>query len=830
MHHYDYRAETNVGRVCLELSLKPFGYDKSVAGCEAVARELFTKWQPLLRYASGCAILLWTSDGSEILDYTGDLDDEFEWCRYIGIGNWDRTKEKNPAKDKEDYCLHRFPIHYMENPPEMTYRDLKNIIAALKKVGQEMTGFSIEIGETFDPGPEFAYSYFKFERHPEIATGSIMGAKRWVHCASRLHADNRAYAAYPNGIPEGTHLGEFLGRQFMAMKRDLGFDYIWLSNGFGFSLQSWNWTGELFDGEGFDFSAAARITQNIREFWEYFTREIGDTRVETRGSNLSTGMDIAAHGCPIDDIYAVKNLVGPPNSPWAALNYRFGLELVGYMSHIAKAPEKGYAFRYYIHDPWWHNSPWFDRYGRSPHDIYLPLAVACLDSEGKAIKPYTLDMLSIDDSFGKMPDRCNMEVIPHILTAYNDYPDAPGMVTWVYPFDMYCRLGLKEGKMERIMMDDWLMESAMDYGFPVSSVISDHDFIGADTKLWKNTILTMPVPEAGSALETALMTALHAGARVILYGTTEYASAALREKLGVTLCDPIEGEMNVETNLPLDTAEVNAYSRSLQHIALLSGGGIREQACDGANVCAAVTQGSEKRAYVVRSTDGQIMWIRGSFPHRPSQYSLPDYRNPAKDFVPGVLFRSAMSKFGYTIHFDCYDISTRLPVVLFSRCREALWMNSFVKDTTVKMQITTPDGAPAFRNTDFIIENDTATYALEKSTHNDCRAFVKQKNRGRIRCMQLTPYCYNIMDEKIVLEDLDDATVTFYPPRGGSASFYCTSTFVGNAPMYVGDNVESSFDAERGCYVVPHVSGFLYIGWQEKEHIGEHEKLEFLIQ
>ena len=101
-----------------------------------------------------------------------------------------------------------------------------------------------------------------------------------------------------------------------------------------------------------------------------------------RGSNLSTAMDIAAHGCPIDVIYK-NNIVGPPNSPWAALDSRFGLELGGYLSHIACVPENGYDFRYYTHDPWWLNSPWFDRYGRSPHDIYLPLAVTRMNENGK---------------------------------------------------------------------------------------------------------------------------------------------------------------------------------------------------------------------------------------------------------------------------------------------------------------------------------------------------------------------------------------------------------------------------------------------------------------
>ena len=234
MYNYEYRDTTKAGRVCQELSLKPFGYDLSDEGIERVCRDYYKKWAALFERAEGLAVLLWTSDGSEIFEFTGDLDTPFEWCKYIGIGNYERGVDKAEAAKRKS--LHAFPIHYMENPPEMTYRDLARIIACLKRVGKEMTGFDVQIGETFDPGPEFAYSAFKYERHPEIASGNIMGKRQWLHCAVRLHAEDRAYAAYPNGIPEGTHIGEFLGRQFMALKKAVGFDYLWLSNGFGFAL------------------------------------------------------------------------------------------------------------------------------------------------------------------------------------------------------------------------------------------------------------------------------------------------------------------------------------------------------------------------------------------------------------------------------------------------------------------------------------------------------------------------------------------------------------------------------------------------------------------
>lgn len=821
MFNYEYRSTTNAGRVCLEISLKPFGPDKTPEGFDRVAHELFEEWKPLLKRATGCSLLFWTSDGSEILDYAGSLDDSFEWCQYVGIGNWNRSEEAKHAPNI--LSLHHYPINYMENPPKMTYGDLKNIIAAMKKVGKEVTGFDIEVGETFDPGPEFAYSSFKYERHKEICKGDVMGSKMWLHCASRLHADDRKYAAYPNGIPEGTHIGEFLGRQFMAMKRDLGFDYIWLSNGFGYSLSSWNWTGELFDGKKFDFEGAERVRENIAEFWKYFTAEIGDTRVETRGSNLSTGMDISAHGCPIDEIYSQKNLVAPPNSPWAPLNYRFGLELAGFMSHIAELPENGFILRYYIHDPWWLNSPWFDRYDRSPHDIYLPLALARLDDKLTVTKPAGISFLSADDSFGRLPTRCPNEVTPHILTAYNDYPDAPGLVTWVYPFETYCRVGLKEGRLAEIFMDDWFVESAVDMGLPINTVISDRNFIASDHTGLLSGILLTPVPEAGSELEAALFDVMERGGRVILVGSLRNASERLKKAAGVTLGADMDGTLDFETTLALDRAETNCYSSRLSHPALLSNGGVCEISDGSTEVAASVGKDGEKRAYVTFNKALGLVWIRGSFPHNPNSGSLPNKLKPSEFFPSAMLTRAAMQLFGYPMTFECFDVDDNLPIVQFAKCRDAVIYNLFAKDASVKLRLTTPEGVPAFDNTEFIIEDSVGDYPLSRWIHTDCRVFIKQKKRSKI-CVKkdFVEDLHINVDERITISGLDDAELTIYPPEGGIAW---------TAPQwgaFKGPTHEAVYDEKRGCYRVEHVSGFTAVMWQAKENFGDYRKLEFL--
>lgn len=222
--------------ITLEVSLKPF---KSLepADREAVCRRMFGQWSPLLANADRIQVLLWTSDGSEILEYDLDPDKEVEWAKYIGGANprerWD------PAVDPDGIGLHTRSYLYTDHPPTLTYRLLRELVGTIKEVGAAMFAKPVAVGTTFDPGPEFAKSSFKYERHNEICHGDTMGRASFVCCYGVLHADSRRYAGFPDGIPEGTPFGTFFGRQCRLFLRDMGFDYVWLSNGFGFGTETW---------------------------------------------------------------------------------------------------------------------------------------------------------------------------------------------------------------------------------------------------------------------------------------------------------------------------------------------------------------------------------------------------------------------------------------------------------------------------------------------------------------------------------------------------------------------------------------------------------------
>lgn len=818
MHKYNYRKDLDTGRICLELSLKPFIYldDDYIDG---VCRKLFEQWKPLTDKASSVAVMLWTADGSEVLEYDGDLGKTFNWCNLIGIGN--PTKE--PKDETEFHMLHVRSVPYNEHMHDFSYGDLKRVISALKKVGKEITGHDVCVVETFDPGPEFAKSDFKFNRHTELAKGSIMGKNQWIHCAGKLHADAEKYAAFPCGIPEGTPFGTFLGKQFMALKKDVGFDRIWLSNGFGFSLQSWNCCGEVFDGKKFDFEGAASVRDSINEFWQTFTAETGDTVIETRGSNLSAAMDISAHGCPVDDIYKY-NMIAPPNSPWAALNSRFGLELCGYLSRIAALPENGYLFRYYLHDPWWANSPWFDRYGRCPHDLYLPLALARLDENGKVTKPYGLNLLSCDDSFGQMPEKCPNEVIPHILSAMNDYPAHPGPLTWLYPFETYCRIGLRDGEPDRIFMDDWLIESAIDFGFPISSVISDTNFRSVSTDIFSDSIIVTAVPDEGSLLEECVFKAINAGLRVLLYGNTSHASKALRDLIGVALAEPVEGEFIIEESLSSDTFEKKDLSKRLVHSALVSNGGLCEVALDGADIRASVKgENGVTRAYAAYK--GNVAWVRGSFPHDADiRASLPNLLSPVDYFPPAALLRAALSLHGLNISFATYSAADALPLVIMSDGEESMFLTSFAKNMNVRTRISTPMGAPVCTGCDAIVENDTSEMISPKWQHEELQIFIKQKERSQIITRHETIGDYLKCDKRLSVSGLADATVYIRLPEPFAHAAYA---YPGSWPWHR-DIMKMNYTEDGRFAYVEHITGEISIGFQTKDTRDEYVKCGYV--
>ncbi|MGN1093932.1 MAG: hypothetical protein ACI4SC_03030, partial [Candidatus Neoclostridium sp.] len=375
-------------------------------------------------------------------------------------------------------------------------------------------------------GPEFAVSDFKYRRHTEISTGQKLNLFSFggIDSTAMLNGDDRKYAAFPNGIPDKTPFGTFLGKQCNAFLSDMGFDYLWLSNGVGFSCDPWDEHGKVFDGKKFYPEKLAVVREKVFEFWKLFRKACPDFPVETRGTNNSAGIDYASDGVPLYDIYnAGLNVTPPPNSPWAALNDDFGLELMGHMTRICSLPGDKFLMRYYVHDPWWANTPWYDRYNGQPHDIYLPMAISRIDGDGNVKSAELFNILSIDNSFGDMPDCCVNEPLPHVLKAEKDAPDAVAPFVWVYPVREYTTAS-SEDMLAEMYYGDKFIRDAINCGFPLNCVVSTDNFIGHDPEIYKGSVLLSPVQPDEKAAEALHRYAL-GGGKVIYYSFGERLAA-----------------------------------------------------------------------------------------------------------------------------------------------------------------------------------------------------------------------------------------------------------------------------------------------------------------
>lgn len=502
--------------VNLEMSIKPFKKtdDEYI---RRVCRNIFEQWRPLIKNRKTVSVMLWTADGSELLDYTGNPEDTFDWCCYIGNANRELIKEG----EELDVSPHERKQFYIENPPVMSYGILKRIVECIKDEGKKVLPKAhILVGTTLDCGPEFAVSDFKYNRHREATAGQKMLSFGGLDAMSVLNGDTRQYAAYPNGIPDKTPFTTFFGAQANAFMSDMGFDYLWLSNGLGYGANPWYVNGKIFDGEKFHMDKLNNTRDNAFAFWSMFRETCPDFPLEGRGTNYSVGIDYATDGVPLYDIYnADLNMSPPPNSPLAALYGTMGLELMGYMTRICELPSEGFMFRFYLHDPWWANSPWYDRYNGSPHDIYLPMSISRIDSSGKLHSATKLNLLTIDNSFGNLPDICANEVIPHILKAEKDTSDAVAPLVWVYPMREYST-AVKEEQLFDMYHGDLYISEAINNGLPLNCVVSTDNFLKTDLSIYKGSVLISPYPE-NIEVENKLLEFTRTGGNVLYYGSLE---------------------------------------------------------------------------------------------------------------------------------------------------------------------------------------------------------------------------------------------------------------------------------------------------------------------
>ena len=750
--------------ITLELSLKPFK-EKADSHTRKVCSAIFEQWAPLIKNAEMVSIMLWAADGSEILEYKGDLSQTFEWSYWLGCPN-----KREPSKSKS--CLNVSTDKYIKNPPVFDYLWLRNMIAIFKETGHEMTGKQIRVGATFDPGPEFAVSKFKYTKHPEICNGESHGKKSFVTCNTRLHADLECYAGFPDGIEEGTKFGVFFGRQCNHFLKDMNYDFLWLSNGFGFGLEALGFKGHLFDGIKFMPEKAEEISTEVLSFWKYFKRECPNFPIETRGSNMSAGIEIATDACPIKEIYEKYKPAPPINSPWAAINGDVGVEVLGWMSHIAELPEENFTFRYYIHDPWFMNTPWLERYHREPYDIYMPLSVSRIKENGDVQTADSINFLSIDDSYGNMPDQVPNEVIPHILQAFKQSPDAPGPLVLVYPFDEYNEcLKTSPEKISGIFADEWFIKGAFNHGLPLNTVISTGNLrnnLSKNPDFLNGSILVIPASILTGINFKIVHNFILNGGNILIYGSLSNASRKLLQLLGIKIDAGLTGELKINFNFNIESSGI--YPENIYHSNLLCDGPLTETADNNnTSILASVSdkEGNERLlAASTKSGKGTIVWVRteNSCPETDIGRNLWHFPRD-QYFHAEHLVRLSLKEFGMEINFKRDNVLKLTPSMTISRKKNIFYFSGFTPNTNMEESFKLPYGAPVFTGSDTKIVDGKTYYTLPRSWQYECQLFVKQEKDTEL-ISKIHFAGHPSIKKRVFINGLKNAELIFFPEKG----------------------------------------------------------------
>lgn len=761
----------SIHRIALELSLKPFGQQDRLS-YEACAQRVIGAWRPLLEAAAEVSFMLWVADGSEILEWCGDFTQPLEWARYIGFCNAERN-----AYAQAHHNPSRNAILFTPKPRKMSYQDLRAIITALRTTGAELLKKPISIGATFDPGPEFAESPFKYNLHPEIIVPKRVSGRPtfpMVDATATLHADPRVYAAYPQGIPEGEPFALFLGKQLTAFCHNLGFDYVWLSNGFGFSPVAWDYLGPAFDGESFYPQERALSLECFKQAWENLHSGNPEIPMEVRGSNFAAGMDIAKDGVDFNWLYDTGYIrLPPPNSPWGALNFDFGLELAGFLSRAVRSPKNEYLFRFYPNDPWFWQNPWTDVFYGQAYDIYIPLATSILNGDGKVTTPSTINILTGDTEYGDTDPLTGVQVASHIRTALNDRPDDVGLLTWIYPFEEYHRLAESgaDGQAE-VFFGDWFVRSLINHGLPVATAATPQAFDAFLVQCQNNprTILLLPTIAAHTQQEAnRLLSWLTKDIPAILYGPAASLHPIIQELLNIKIAPLISGQLTLKTTEGLTIG-------NLLHDPVASSGGIAAQfMSDNARnestkqIFLVSTEGTQRAYCVSKSVNGTTLtWLRGTnyFHTRPDkQYlALKPKPHPSTYVDAGRLGVDILKTLGYMIHIQLESSTQNSDaLILFSRHDNAWFLSGYAAAPAGMVKLRFPEGAPVFHATHTRIEDSTSHYPLARVMHYECRIFVQQKS-GVVGCdTRARDEHHQELTLRII--GLQEAGVTFYPPH-----------------------------------------------------------------
>lgn len=168
-----------------------------------------------------------------ILEWNGDLNTEITLPKEIRTYPWfkDKGALTGNSESQRQLGIHRFAT--AENPlfvkyEKWTYGDLKKLVAQIKRVAKKSYRLEdVKVGSLVYGAPSiYGSAKMTFQKkHPDVFCP-------YFNMVGKLEKDDTRYGAYPEGIPEGTLLTEFFGKQWGHLSQAVELDAIVLRDGF----------------------------------------------------------------------------------------------------------------------------------------------------------------------------------------------------------------------------------------------------------------------------------------------------------------------------------------------------------------------------------------------------------------------------------------------------------------------------------------------------------------------------------------------------------------------------------------------------------------------
>ena len=203
---------------------------------EKSATIFWERYEPLMKGIDGWKGVIinvgWITD--YLYEWQGDLNKEIKLPK--NMKTWGSIKDggqlAGTTPERMDLWKERFEkadkpvsIEY----EKWTYADLKKLVAIIKKTAQNKYNLKdIKVG-TFITGGQNSYDGDKSSFSLRHLNSYKNGKPNMI---AKLAAENHKYGAFPAGIPEGTPLTEFFGKQWGSLSKALNLDVIILRDGF----------------------------------------------------------------------------------------------------------------------------------------------------------------------------------------------------------------------------------------------------------------------------------------------------------------------------------------------------------------------------------------------------------------------------------------------------------------------------------------------------------------------------------------------------------------------------------------------------------------------